>query len=79
MWDQLRAELALSWRTYIVIVRSIMERQGITGVVSEVLLRHAILVPLDDAPQLITHQIRGLRPGDEIMFDEVTRGARRKT
>ena len=56
-----------------------MERRGIIGVVSEVLLRHAILVPLDDAPQLITHQIRGLRPGDEVMFDEVTRGARRKT
>ena len=56
-----------------------MERRGITGVVSEVLQRHAILVPLDDAPQLITHQIRGLRVGDEVEFDEVTRGARRKT
>ena len=56
-----------------------MERWGIIGVVSQVLQRHAILVPLDDAPQLITHQIRGLRPGDEIEFDEVTRGARRKT
>ena len=55
-----------------------MERRKTTGVVSEVLLRHAILVPLDDAPQLITHQI-GLRPGDEVEFDEVTRGARRKT
>ena len=55
------------------------DRRNITGVVSEVLLRHAILVPLDDAPQLITHQIRGPRPGDEVMFDEVTRRARRKT
>ena len=56
-----------------------MERRGITGVVSEVLLRHAILVPLDGAPQLITHQSRGLKRGDEVVFDEVTRGARRKT
>ena len=56
-----------------------MDRRDITGVVDKVLQRHAILVPLDDAPQLITHQIRGLRPGDDVMFDEVTRGARRKT
>ena len=56
-----------------------MERRGIIGVVSQVLQRHAILVPLDGAPQLITHQIRGLTPGDEVEFDEVTRGARRKT
>ena len=56
-----------------------MERRGITGIVEHVMQRHAILVPLDDAPQLITHQIRGLRPGDEVEFDEVTRGARRKT
>ena len=56
-----------------------MERVGIIGVVSQVLQRHAILVPLDNAPQLITHQIRGLRRGDEVEFDEVTRGARRKT
>ena len=57
-------------------------RRNITGVVSEVLLRHAILLPLDGAPQLITHEIGvsgGLRQGDEVMFDEVTRGARRKT
>ena len=56
-----------------------MERQRITGVASEVLQRHAILVPLDGAPQLITHSSRGLKKGDEVMFDEVTRGARRKT
>ena len=58
-----------------------MDRRGITGVVKEVnvVKRRAILVPLDDAPQLITHQIRGLRVGDEVEFDEVTRGARRKT
>jgi len=56
-----------------------MERRGITGVVSEVLTRHGILVPLDGEPQLITHEIGGLMQGDEVMFDEVTRGARRKT
>ena len=56
-----------------------MERRGLTGVVSEVLLRHAILVPLGGTPQLITHSSRGLKKGDEVMFDEVTRGARRKT
>ena len=61
-----------------------MDRRGITGVVKEVnvVKRRAILVPLDGEPQLITHEIgvsRGLRPGDEVMFDEVTRGARRKT
>ena len=55
-----------------------MERRGIIGVVSQVLQRHATVVPLDGAPQLVTHQI-GLRPGDEVEFDEVTRGARRKT
>ena len=56
-----------------------MERRGIIGVVSQVLQRHAILVPLDDAPQLITHQIRDLKSGDAVMFDEVISGARRKT
>ena len=59
-----------------------MERRGIIGVVSQVLQRHAILVPVDGEPQLITHEIGvsgGLRQGDEVMFDEVTRGARRKT
>ena len=56
-----------------------MERLGITGVVSDVLKRHAILVPLDDKPTLITHEKGGLKPGDEVTFDEVTRGARRKT
>ena len=56
-----------------------MERRGITGVVSEVLLRHAILVPVDGEPQLITHEIGSLQQGDGIIFDEVIRGARRKT
>ena len=56
-----------------------MERRGITGVVSEVLLRHTILVPLDGAPTLITHEISGLRRGAEVTFNEVIRGARRKT
>ena len=56
-----------------------MERRGITGIVDQVMQRYAILVPLDGAPQLITHQSRGLKKGDEVMFDEVTRGARRKT
>jgi len=56
-----------------------MERRGITGVVSDVHKRHAILVPLDDKPTLITHEKTGLKPGDEVTFDEVTRGARRKT
>ena len=56
-----------------------MERRGIIGVVSQVLQRHAILVPLDDAPQLITHENGGLKKGDSVTFDEVTRGARRKT
>ena len=56
-----------------------MDRRDITGVVSEVLQRHAILVPLDGAPQLITHSNGGFNMGDEVMFDEVTRGARRKT
>ena len=57
------------------------DRLNITGVVSEVLLRHAILVPVDGEPQLITHEFgvsAGLRQGDDVMFDEVTRGARRK-
>ena len=56
-----------------------MERLGITGVVSEVKQRHAILIPLDDMPTLITHETYGLKPGAEVTFDEVTRGARRKT
>ena len=56
-----------------------MERLRITGVVSEVKQRHAILVPLDGAPTLITHEISGLKPGAEVTFDEVIRGARRKT
>ena len=53
-----------------------------TGVVTEVLQRHAILVPLDGEPQLTTHEIGvdgGLRKGDSVKFDEVTQGARRKT
>ena len=52
------------------------------GVVSEVLQRHASLVPLDGEPQLITHDIGvngGLRKGDSVKFDEVIRGAGRKT
>ena len=52
------------------------------GVVLEVLQRHAILVHLDGEPQLITHEIGvngGLRKGDSVKFDEVTRGARRNT
>ena len=58
-----------------------MDRRGITGVVVKVkvLQRHAILLPLDGEPQLITHEIGGLMQGDEVMFDEVTRGARCKT
>ena len=56
-----------------------MERRGITGIVSKVLPRHAILVPLDGEPQLITHEKHGLKAGDETMFDERTGGARRKT
>ena len=56
-----------------------MARVGIIGVVSKVLQRHAILVPLDGKPQLITHENGGLKPGDEVTFDEVARGARRKT
>ena len=56
-----------------------MERRGITGIVSHVMQRHAILVPLDGMPTLITHETYGLKPGDEVTFDEVTRGARRKT
>ena len=56
-----------------------MERRGITGIVSHVYQRHAILVPLDDMPTLITHEIYGLKPGAEVTFDEVIRGARRKT
>ena len=56
-----------------------MERWGIIGVVSQVLQRHAILVPLDGMPTLITHEIYGLKPGAEVTFDEVIRGARRKT
>ena len=56
-----------------------MERLRITGVVSEVKQRHAILVPLDGMPTLITHEIHGLKPGAEVTFDEVIRGARRKT
>ena len=56
-----------------------MERLGITGVVSDVLQRHAILVPLDGRPTLITHETYGLQPGADVTFDEVIRGARRKT
>ena len=55
-----------------------MDRRGIVGVVSDVMLRHAILMPLDGEPQLITHKEGGLKQGDEVMFDEVTGGARRK-
>ena len=55
-----------------------MDRRDITGVVSEVLTRHGILVPLDGEPQLITHEIGSLQQGDGVIFDEVTRGARRK-
>ena len=56
-----------------------MERRGITGIVSHVYQRHAILVPLDGMPTLITHEIYGLKPGAEVTFNEVIRGARRKT
>ena len=56
-----------------------MERRGITGIVDQVMQRYAILVPLDGAPTLITHEISGLKPGAEVTFDEVIRGARRKT
>ena len=56
-----------------------MERWGIIGVVSQVLQRHAILVPVDGEPQLITHEIGSLQQGDGVIFDEVIRGARRKT
>ena len=55
-----------------------MDRRGITGVVDKVLQRHAILVPLDGEPQLITHEIGSLQQGDAVIFDEVIRGARRK-
>ena len=55
-----------------------MDRRDITGVVDKVLQRHAILVPLDGEPQLITHEIGSLRQGDDVIFDEVVRGARRK-
>ena len=51
------------------------------GVVSEVRQRHAILVPFDGEPQLITHEIYvdgGLRKGDSVQVDEVIRGAWRK-
>ena len=56
-----------------------MERRGITGIVDQVMQRYAILVPLDGEPQLITHEIGSLQQGDGIIFDEVIRGARRKT
>ena len=56
-----------------------MERRGITGIVDQVMQRYAILVPLDGAPTLITHEISGLKPGAEVTFNEVIRGARRKT
>ncbi len=55
-----------------------MDRRGITGVVRNVLQRHAILLPLDGEPQLITHEIGSLRQGDDVIFDELVRGARRK-
>ena len=57
-----------------------MDRRGITGVVKEVnvVKRRAILVPLDGEPQLITHDIGSRQVGDEVIFDEVIRGARRK-
>ena len=57
-----------------------MDRRGITGVVKEVnvVKRRAILVPLDGAPPLITHEIGALQQGDGVIFDEVIRGARRK-
>ena len=57
-----------------------MDRRGITGVVVKVkaLQRHAILLPLDGEPQLITHEIGSLQQGDGVIFDEVIRGARRK-
>ena len=55
-----------------------MDRRGITGVVRKLLQHHAILVPLDGEPQLITHEIGSLQQGDAVIFDEVIRGARRK-
>ena len=55
-----------------------MDRRAITGVVDKVLQPHAILVPLDGEPQLITHEIGSLQQGDGVIFDEVIRGARRK-
>ena len=80
MWDQLRAELALSWRTYSVIVRvdhgaprDHWHRR------SNYAALRGILVPLDGMPTLITHETYGLKPGAEVTFDEVVRGARRKT
>ena len=56
-----------------------MERLGITGVVSDVLQRHAIWVPLGGKPQLITHENGGFEKGNEVTFDELNREARRKT
>ena len=55
-----------------------MDRRDITGVVDKVLQRHAILVPLDGEPQLITHEIGSLQQGHAVIFYEVVRGARRK-
>ena len=57
-----------------------MDRRGITGVVLQVkvLQGSAILLPSDGEPQLITHEIGSLQQGDDVIFDEVIRGARRK-
>ena len=55
-------------------------RLGITGVAVRVMHRHAIVQPIDGEPQLITHELKGdLKIGDDVIFDEVFRGARRKT